>query len=378
MKRSADMLLCCVCTLLALGTVMVFSVLSARGSTLGVGVQYLLKHVLWVGIGLCVYFAARRTDYHLLRRYWWVVAAGVGVLLVAVLVPGIGTFKHGARRWLRLGPVGLQPSEVAKLGMVIVLSALAVRAGTRVREFRRGFVPLAGVVGVTALLVLAEHDFSTAALLGLAGGVLLVAAGVRPGPLLCAGALGGGALAFMISRSATRSARILAFLDPWQYADGAGYQPLHSLMALGSGGLLGRVGMQKVFWLPEADTDFILAIIGEELGLAGALGVVCIFLLIIRRGMQIAEAAPDKFGRLLAFGISCLIGLQALIHIAVVTVSMPTTGIALPFVSAGGSGLVVSMASVGILTNVALQAGPCAESVARGAGRVERPGLRWS
>ena len=180
MKRSADMLLCCVCTLLALGTVMVFSVLSARGSTLGVGVQYLLKHVLWVGIGLCVYFAARRTDYHLLRRYWWLVAAGVGVLLVAVLVPGIGTFKHGARRWLRLGPVGLQPSEVAKLGMVIVLSALAVRAGTRVREFRRGFVPLAGVVGVTALLVLAEHDFSTAALLGLAGGVLLVAAGVWP------------------------------------------------------------------------------------------------------------------------------------------------------------------------------------------------------
>lgn len=376
MKRSADILFCCVCTLLALGTVMVFSIISARGSTMGVGIHYLLKHLLWVGLALGGFFLARRIDYRLLQRYWWVIALGAGILLLAVLVPGIGTYKNGARRWIRLGPVGVQPSEIAKLGMIIVLSALAVRHSTRVKEFRRGFLPLVSVMGLTAVLVFAEHDFSTAALLGLLGALILIAAGVRLTPLLGAGLLGSGAMAFLISRSPTRSTRILAFLDPWKYADSAGYQPLHSLMALGSGGLIGRAGMQKVFWLPEADTDFILAIIGEELGLVGTLGILCIFLLIIRQAMKISEAAPDEFGRLVAFGISALIALQALIHIAVVTVSMPTTGIALPFVSSGGSGLLVSMAAIGILANIARQAR--ATDTATEPKRAPMIGITWN
>jgi len=353
MRRAADILFCCVCTLLALGTVMVFSIISARGSTLGVGFYYLLKRLLWVGLALGAFFVARRVDQDYLRRYWWVIGVGAAVLLVAVLVPGIGTFKNGARRWIRLGPVGVQPSEVAKPAMVIVLSALAARLGGRVREFWRGFLPLAAVVGVSSALVFAERDLSTAALLGVLGMLVMAGAGVRLSALAGAGVLGGGALAYVISMSATRTARILAFMDPWKYADGAGYQPLHSLVALGSGGLAGGAGMAKLFWLPEADTDFILAIIGAELGVVGTLCVVFIFLLIVRQVMKIADAAPDEFGGLVAFGICAMMALQALIHIAVVTVSAPTTGIALPFVSSGGSGLVVNMACVGILAGIA-------------------------
>ena len=322
------------------------------------------------------FLLARRLDYHLLQRYWWVIAVTSLVLLVAVLVPGVGTFKNGARRWFRFGPIGFQPSELAKPAMLVALCAMVVRLGGKLRDPFRWLLPCMAVIGLASGLVLMGPDFGTAALIGLLGTLLILAAGARIVPIAATGVVGVGAMAFLISRSPTRMARILAFLDPWKHQEGAGYQAIHSLVALGSGGLLGREGMQKLFWLPEADTDFILAIIGEELGLLGTLGVLFIFLLIIRQGMRISEAAPDPFGRLLAFGITAMIASQAIIHIAVVTVSMPTKGIALPFISSGGSALLTSMTAVGVLTNIARQATErvsCGEAACAETTRIERP-----
>ena len=251
--------------------------------------------------------------------------------------------------------MGFQPSELAKLGLLVTLCALCVRLGDGVRSFWRGLAPCLCLIGVTAGLVLIEPDFGTAALLGGMGVMVVLAAGARLLPVVGFGAFGFGALAALISLSPHRVARIVAFLNPWEHARDVGYQAIHSLVALGSGGVFGRVGTQKLFWLPESDTDFILAIIGEELGLIGTLGVLLVFMLIIRQGLKISKAAPDLFGRLLAFGITVMLALQASIHIAVVTVSMPTKGIALPFVSAGGSALLISMAAVGILVSIARQ-----------------------
>lgn len=350
MNRPARILICCVGTLMALGTVMIFSILGARGSSLAVGVHYLFKHLIWVAIAAGGFFVASRVDYRLLRRFALPVALIVLLLLVMVLLPQFGTHKFGARRWLRMGPIGFQPSEAAKLALIVVLAAIFSGGWA---ERPRGLLAALGVVALTSALVLAEKDFGTCALLGMLGFMVIIAAGGAVLPTLGTGALGAGGLAFLLTRSPTRMARVLAFLDPWAHQDAAGYQALQSLTALGSGGLVGRVGMQKLFFLPQAETDFIYAVVGEELGLLGALGVLAIFLVIVRQGMRISEAAPDAFGRIAAFGITAMIALQALMHIAVVTVSMPTKGIALPFVSSGGSALFMGLVGVGILINIA-------------------------
>lgn len=348
-------MLCCVCTLLALGTVIIFSVISARATTVSVGVEYLLKHVLWVAIGVAALVVMCRLDYHHLQRKWWLVGAVGLVVLVAVLVPGIGTLKNGARRWIRIGPVGFQPSEYAKVAMLVVLCAVIARCGEGIRDIPRGLLPCLAVVGGTASLILAEPDFGTAFLVGTIGLLVIVAAGARVMPLVAAGLAGLGGLTLMLLKSPERLQRVFAFLEPELHRGAAGYQAYHSLVALGSGGVPGREGMQKLFYLPAADSDFIFAIVGEELGLIGTLAVVAAFALIVRQGMQISRRASDAFGGLLAFGITIIIALQALIHIAVVTASMPTKGITLPFVSSGGSSLVAGLAAVGILLNIASQ-----------------------
>jgi len=353
MKRSSDILLCAVSTLTAIGVVTIYLVLSARGSTPVVGLRYLVKHLLWLAVGIGGLLALRRIDYRLLERWWWVCALGSLVLLLVVLLPGIGTEKYGARRWIRFGPIGFQPSEVAKLGMVVALAALGTRWSERLRGSWREAFGMLGVVWVTAGLVLAEPDFGTAALLGATGTVVVAVAGARLGPLAAAGGAGTAATAMLLLRSPERMERIFAFLDPWAHRDAAGYQAIQSLTALGSGGVFGRAGMGKLFFLPQADTDFILAVIGEEMGLLGTLGVLCCFWLIAWAGLRIARGARDQFGRLLALGVTVLIVSQALMHAAVVTVSMPTKGIALPFVSSGGSSLVVCLAGTGILLSVA-------------------------
>jgi cell division protein FtsW len=360
MKRTSGILLCCVATLLALGAVMVFSCLSARASTLDVGLTYLFKHALWVAGGVVVMLLMSRLDYHWLEKHQRAIAIAALASLVVVLIPHLGTATHGARRWIRFyGPIGFQPSEIAKVALLVALCGMAARGGDRMRSLRSGLLPCMAVVGVTAALILVEPDYGTAALIGIIGSLVALAAGAPVWPMAAAAFAGIAGAAALVWRSPVRQARVLAFLDPAHHLDGAGYQLMHSLIALGSGGLFGRglgASRQKLFFLPEPETDFIFAVIGEELGLIGALAVIFLFVLILRQGMKIACRARDPFGRLMAFGITALIVFQALIHIAVVTASMPTKGIVLPLVSSGGSSIVVTLAAIGILLNIASQA----------------------
>lgn len=381
MKRTGGMLLCVVITLLALGVVMVYSVLSAQAAAnaaarlewtpanadsgaahplegMGGGMMILFKHLIYVSLGIAALLFMRRFDYHWFERNWKWVAGATAALLLLVLVPGVGTLKNGARRWFNLGPVTFQPSEAAKIGMLIVLAGLVSQRRERMKEFFGGFLPAMAIVGVTAALVIAEPDFGTAALLGLTGLLVVMSAGAPLMPIGVAALAGAGAFCYLLIHSPQRMERILAFLNPWEHLDGAGYQVAQSLVTLGNGGLFGRGlggSYQKLFNLPEASSDFIFAVIGEELGLAGALVVLFLFFLLLRQGLKVAAGARDTFGTLLAYGITLLITLQALIHTAVVTGSMPTKGIVLPFISAGGSSLVISLAAVGLLLNVASQ-----------------------
>ncbi len=379
MKRTSGILLCCVATLLALGAVMVFSCLSARASTLDVGLEYLFKHALWVAGGVVVMVLMSRLDYHWLEKHQRIIAIVALASLAAVLFPRLGTMTHGARRWIRFyGPIGFQPSEIAKLALLVALCGMAARREDRMSSLRSGLLPCMAVVGLTAGLILVEPDYGTAALIGMIGSLVVLVAGAPVWPMAAASSAGIAGAAVLVWRSPVRQARVLAFLDPAQHLDGAGYQLMHSLIALGSGGLLGRglgASRQKLFFLPEPETDFIFAVIGEELGLIGALAVVFIFVLILWQGMKIASRARGSFGRLLAFGITALIVLQALIHIAVVTASMPTKGIVLPLVSSGGSSIVVTLAAVGILLNIASQAveEPAANAEAPQAEDTKRP-----
>ena len=358
MRRETGILLCCVGTLLALGAVMEFSILSTRGSALAVGIRYLVKHIVWIVVAAGGLLAMWQLDYRWLKRKHRLIGVAALVLLVAVLVPFIGTQVNGARRWIRFGPIGFQPSEIAKLALLVTVCGMAARLGENIRDLRRGFLPCMAVVALASALILAEPDFGTAMLVGAIGTLVILVAGGPVFPVVAASALGLGGMSFLILKSPQRLARIFAFLAPWKYRDGTAYQLIQSLMSLGSGGIFGRgpgASVQKLYFLPEPDTDFIFSIIGEEFGLIGTLGVILAFVIIIRQGMLISKNAADGFGGLLAFGITLMIALQALIHIGVVTGSMPTKGIALPFVSSGGSSLLVTMTGIGILMNIASQ-----------------------
>jgi cell division protein FtsW len=357
MNKTSGIVLCCVATLLALGAVMVYSVISSKASTLEIGTWYLMKHLLWVTTGVVAMLALSRVDYHRYERWVWPVAIAAGVLLVLVLAPGIGTLKNGARRWLRFGPVGFQPSEVAKIALIVVVAAMCARRGEKMREYSNMALCMAVVLVASALIVL-EPDFGTAALVGGIGTLMVLTAGAPLLPVGVVGALATAGAATLIWHSPARADRVLAFLNPWTHDGRAAYQVQHSLIALGSGGITGRGlggGQQKIFFLPEPDTDFIFAITGEELGLIGALVVLAVFVVLVRQGMKISARARDPFGALLAFGVTVMIAIQALMHVAVVTASMPTKGIALPFVSSGGSSIVISLIGIGILLSVSAQ-----------------------
>ncbi len=280
--------------------------------------------------------------------------------LVVVLIPGVGTEHRGVRRWLDLGLRGyglsFQPSEMAKLAMVLFLAAWFGRVRTDPRRLLRGLGPALVVIGLCVGLVGVE-DFGTAALLATVAGLILLVAGARIWHLLMLSGAGAAALAGLLYVQPYRIKRITDFLtDPWADPTGKGYQAVQSLCAIGSGGWFGKglgAGMQKYGYLPESRTDFIFGIICEELGLIGGLLVIALFLALMWNGRQAMAGAADTFGRLLAFGVTVTIGLQAAMNVAVATVSVPTKGIALPLVSSGGSGMLFLAASLGLLASVA-------------------------
>ncbi len=343
--------------LTGIGLVMVFSASSALASKRYLDAAYFFKHQIFhvaVGIGVMIFLAAR--DYQRLKGLAYPVLLVVLLLLVLVLIPGLGHRAGGAARWLRLGPVSIQPSEFAKLALVIYLAYSLSEHAPQIKSLSRGFLPHLGMAAFITLPVLAEPDLGMSVTLMTIAAVMLFVAGTRLTYLLGLAALAAPALYFLIVRVSYRMERLTAFLSPWDDPLGRSFQIVHSFLALGSGGLLG-VGlggsMQKLFYLPEPHTDFIFAVLGEELGLWGVLLVLGLFMVLVWRGVRVALEARDLFGTYLALGATLIIGLQAFVNAGVVMGLLPTKGLTLPFISYGGSAMVANFACVGLLLSVA-------------------------
>jgi cell division protein FtsW len=280
--------------------------------------------------------------------------------LVLVLVPGLGVARGGARRWLHLGPLGLQPSEFAKLAAVLYLAASLTRKAGLLGSFRRGVLPHCLVVGLMGGLILLEPDFGTAALAAALLAVMLFAGGVPARLILAPLLMALPVAAYAVLREGYRVRRIFAFLNPELDPLGMNFQLKQSFIAFGSGGLWGRglgESRQKMFYLPEAHTDFVFSVVGEELGLAGALLVLGLFAAVGVRGFRIALRHPDPFASLLAFGVTASLVLQAVVNVGVVLGCLPTKGLALPFLSYGGSAMIAALVQVGVLVALAREAG---------------------
>jgi len=341
------------------GVVMVYSasaVMALRDN--GNQYHYVMKQGMWTTIGLIVMVVAMQFDYTRLKD--WRIVYGL-LLLTLLLLCAVFAFSpiNGARRWIKFPGFSMQPSELAKLSLTIFLAYFLERRAGQERSFWRTFVPCAAVTGLLALLVVAEPDLGTALMLIVIFGVLIYTAGAR---LLH---LGMAALPALVGLAALlifvpfRMRRMIMFLDPWADPQGSGFQVVQSLIAIGSGGANGlgfAQGKQKMLFLPFAHSDFIFAVIGEELGLLGTLGVLLIFGLFLWRGLRTSLLAPDRFARLLSLGLVAGIIAQALFNISVVLSLVPTKGIPLPFISYGGSSLVPTLAAVGILLNISQHA----------------------
>lgn len=343
--------------LLGLGLVMVFSA-SANMSEERYGSAYLFlrKQIIWDGLSLAALFFCTRLDYHRWQKVSMPLLTVAFVLLAAVLV--IGPVVKGARRWIPLGFMNFQPSEVAKLAIVVWMADFLDRHRSQVKDLRRGFLPPLIVLGLLCGLILKEPDLGTPILLGVTGLVLMFLAGASSLHILGVIGLSLPPLYYELFHVGYRYRRLVAFLNPWADASGAGYQLTQSLLAFGSGGLLGKglgASQLKLLYLPDPHTDFIFPVIGEELGFVGAIGVILAFVLWGLRGWQVAKRAPDLFGQLLAAGITCWVLIQATINMGVSCGLLPTKGLPLPFVSFGGSSLIITMTAVGILLNISGQ-----------------------
>lgn len=345
-----------IATLVAIGLVMIYSASSATAYASFRDTAYYLKHqAMWLVVATLVAGLAYRIDYRKLKT---IAPIGVGLslfALVLVLVPHVGQMTGGARRWLGTSAIGVQPSEFAKLALVIFLAAKLSSMGETVRSLTRGVVPALLVTVLLATAILKEPDMGTASLLVFTAFAMLFCAGARVEHLLMCLATMAPVVALSIFASPYKMARIFAFINPWKDPQNAGFHIVQSLLALGSGGVLGLglgASRQKFFYLPEQYTDFIFAILGEELGMLGALAVIVLFCVFAFRAVRIALAAPDRFGMLLALGCTFLIVIQAFVNIGVVTSSWPVTGVPLPFLSYGGTSLTVSLTAVALIINV--------------------------
>lgn len=350
------LLLGAVALLLALGLVMVFSASSATAYATFHDTAYFVKRqAVYLAVGLCFAYAAYRVDYRKLKKSAPAIVGIAFVMLVLTLTPHVGLQSGGARRWLGVHAVSFQPSEFAKLALVLFFAAKLSQMGEGVRSLSKGVVPMLLVTALLAVPVFLEPDMGTASLLIFTAFALLFTAGARFEHLMmCALAMLPMA-AIAVGSSAYKRARVFAFLDPWKDAQNTGFHIVQSLLALGSGGVFGLglgASRQKYFYLPEAHTDFIFAVLGEELGMLGGLVVIALFVVFAIRAIEVALKAPDRFGMLLAMGCTFLIVIQAFINIGVVTSSWPVTGVPLPFISFGGTSLIVSLVAVALIANV--------------------------
>lgn len=345
--------------LLGIGVVMVYSASAVSANVNFNDSYYFLKRqMVWVILGLAAMIMTMNIDYHVWQKFAKPIMIVTIILLVLVLIPGAGKVVNGARRWLGAGSIYLQPSEIAKLSMVLFMAYNLTKYQEKMKSFVKGVLPQIFLLLIIFGLILKEPDLGTA--LSIAGTVfiMLFASGAKVSHLASLAGVGIVAVTAAVLFEPYRLKRLIAFSDPWSDPLNTGYHIIQSLYAIGSGGLFG-VGLgrsrEKFLYLPEPHTDFIFSILGEELGLIGTITILTLFFFFAWRGFKIAMSAVDIYGSILAMGITTMILLQALMNIAVVTASMPVTGIPLPFLSFGGSALIFTLAGVGILLNISRQ-----------------------
>ena len=354
-RKSAYILFLAVLGLLVIGIVMLFSTSAFARDSHGDVYFFIKRQAVWFGIGLVVCTFAALIDYHFWQRTWWLWFALALVALSLCYFPHIGMRINGSRRWVGLGPVTFQPSELGKLAAIFFLAAWFTRYEKANGNVLFGLVLPLAIISLLAGLVLAEVDLGTTALLGTTAFVLMFVAGANPLWLGIVSLAGLGAILLVATQISERMGRLSAFLHPQDFKEDAGLQQMQALIAWGSGGMEGLGlgnGRQKMLYLPYAHTDFIFPIIGEELGLRVSLLVVFLFVIIIVCGILIALHAKDRFGLLLGCGVVSLLALQAAVNIGVTTSLLPNKGLPLPFISYGGSNLVACMFGIGLLLNI--------------------------
>jgi len=361
----APLLLAGTIALASFGVVTVYSASAVMAQSLGLpDYHFVVRQAAGAAMGLVLLLVISRIDYRLWRRLAWPLVMLVAGLLILTVLPWTTTIApliNGARRWIYIGPVSLQPVELAKVAVLIWTAALAVKKQDRLPSLTRGLLPFLVIWAVIELPIVLQPNLSSAMIIVFLAGLVLFAAGARIGHFLLLGAVGLPVLWGQVEGAAYRMRRLVAFLDGAADVEGVSYQINQSLIAIGSGGVFGRGfgrGEQKFGFLPEAHNDFIFAMIAEEWGLLGVLAIVAAFAGIAVIGYRIARNAPDMFGFLLAIGMTNLLVVQALLHMAVNTNLLPTTGVSLPFISYGRSSLLVCMAAVGILLSIAREGRP--------------------
>lgn len=356
LKPPDALLLGAVAFLVVLGLAMVFSASSATAyAEFHDTAHYLKRQIAYLVVGLLLAYAAYRIDYRRLRDLAPGFVVVTFIVLALTLIPHVGFAAGGSRRWLGLHSLSFQPSELGKLALVVFLAAKLTQLGEGVRSLSKGVAPALIVTGLLSVPVFLEPDMGTSSIYIFTAFAMLFAAGARLEHLIMCALVMLPAAAIAVGSSSYKRARVFAFLDPWKDAQNAGFHIVQSLLALGSGGLFGLglgASRQKYFYLPMPHTDFIFAVIGEELGLLGGITVIGLFALFAIRGITLAIKAPDRFGMLLALGCTFVIVIQAFINIGVVTSSWPVTGVPLPFISFGGTSLIVSLIAVGLIANV--------------------------
>ena len=354
-RKSAYFLFLAVLGMLVIGIVMLFSTSAFAKDSHGDMYFFIKRQAVWLAVGLVVCAVAGLVDYHFWLRTWWIWFGLALVALAFCFVPHFGMRINGSRRWVSLGPMTFQPSEIAKVAAVFFLAAWFANREKESGKILPGFIIPFAIVSTALLLIVMEVDLGTTALIGATMFVIMFVAGTHPAllGLLSLGGLGG--IFFVATHMSERMGRLAAFMDPERFKDDAGLQQMQALIAWGSGGMEGLGlgnGRQKMLYLPYAHTDFIFPMIGEELGLRMSLLVVFLFVVIIVCGMMIALHAKDRFGLLLGCGIVSLLGLQAAVNIGVTTSLLPNKGLPLPFVSYGGSNLAACLFGVGLLLNI--------------------------
>ncbi len=356
-KKTCDwVLVFTVIILVLIGFIMVYSASYPDGYYKfgGNGFYFLKKQLIAGAVGIVAMLIAMNINYRIYKKLNKVIFL-VCIVAGVSLFTAHGTEANGAQRWIDIAGNSVQPSEIIKIAGVLYMAYFLESKSAVISKFKAGFIPSILLIGLFSGLIAIQKDLSTSAVLALSLSIMFFAAGANILYFLGLGAVGTLGAIFLIAKEQYRINRVLSFLDPFKYKMTVGWQVVQSLYALGSGGLFGMglgKSRQKFFYIPEPYNDFIFSIIGEEMGFIGCILIILLFVVVIWRGIRIAMNAPDMFGSFVAIGITSIIGIQALIHIAVVTSSMPPTGIALPFISAGGTSLFVMLASVGILLNI--------------------------